>query len=177
MKSFLSNLNTRLLIIHFIAFWLFMYGVQTLAFSHDYKFLYYGSERVMRLNFPGRFEADMTFIEQFGNIGLVIAYIISWAISSKRNWHWINSTVVFVVMFLLENLLVLKSPGVHAIFLRSGGLFKVYSLWGHLVIGIVLIAASLSLFFAKRVVRYISYETQKDKQIAKAQKKAARMGK
>lgn len=131
----------------------------------------------MRLNFPGRFEADMTFIEQAGNIGLLIAYIISWTISLKRNWHWINSTVIFVAMFLLENLLVLKLPGVHAIFLHSGGLFKVYSLWGHLVIGILLIAASLLLFFATRVVRYISYETRKDKQMAKALKKAARKGK
>ena len=177
MKRFFSNFNTRLLIIHFVAFWLFMYGFEVLAFSHDYKFLYYGTQRVMRLNFPGRFEGDMNFIEQLGNIGLIVAYIISWAISSKRNWLWINCTVIFVVLFLLENLVVLKSTYLHNVFLGAGGLFKVYNLWAHIVLGVVLLAIGVLLFFAKRIQRYISYDTQKDKQKLKDAKRAARKGK
>jgi hypothetical protein len=177
MKSFFSNFNVRLLIIHFVALWLFMYGFEVLAFSHDYKFLYYGTQRVMRLNFPGRFEADMNFIEQAGNIGLIIAYIISWSLSYKRNWHWINSTLIFVILFLLENLVVLKSPYLHSVFLGAGGIFKVYNLWAHIVLGIILLAVGVLLFFTKRIVRYISYETQKDKQKAKEAKRAARKGK
>jgi hypothetical protein len=132
-----------------------MYGFQTIAFLKDYNFLYLISERVQRLNYPGRLTSDMTFIEQSGNIGLLIAYVISWFIASKRNWNWINSVIVFAVAFLLENFVVLKSVALHKAFLNPGGLFKVYAFWAHLACGLGLLAIGCVLFFWKRIIIFI----------------------
>ena len=65
MKSLFSNFNARLLLIHFIAFWFFMYGFQMISFLHDYDFLFF--QHTLRINFHGRFDYDMVIIEQSGS--------------------------------------------------------------------------------------------------------------
>ena len=177
MKSFLSNLNARLMIIHFIAFWFFAYAFFTLAFLHDYAFLHLSSEHMLLLNDRGRFIRDKEFIRQSGNFGLLAAYIISWSISSKRNWHWINSVIIFVLAFGLYNLGYLGWNLVHGFFQQPAKLFPVNSVWGYLTDGLILLAIGLILLFSKGIIRYIDHSTAKDKQKAVANKKAARKGK
>jgi hypothetical protein len=174
MKSFLLNLNTRLLVIHFIAFLFFMYGFQILAFLHDYGFLYYAHMKVVDL--PHRLDFDMTIIEQSGNIGLIVAFILSYIISARNGWNWVNSVVVFLLTFLIENLIFLKWTRFHDFYLSPGGLFNVYSKGGHFVLGLILISIGVLLIFLKRIVRYISYDTMKDRNLAVAHRIAAKKG-
>jgi len=175
MSKLSSNLNTRLLLIHFAAFLFIMYGFQMLSFLHDYDFLYF--QHTLRMNFHGRFDFDMVIIEQSGSFGLIVAYIISWIVSGRHGWHWINSAIVLVVTFLLENLVLLHWSHFHDIYLSPGGLFHIYSKWGHIAIGIALLGVGVFFMLSKVIIRYISHETAKDKQKAKAEKKLARKGK
>ncbi len=177
MKSFLSNLNARLMIIHFIAFWFFAYAFFTLAFLHDYAFLHLSSEHMLLLNDRGRFIKDKEFIRQSGNFGLLAAYIISWWISSKKNWHWVNSVIIFVIAFALYNLGYLGWNLVHSFFQEPAKLFPVNSVWGYLTDGLILLAIGLILLLSKGIIRYIDHSTAKDKQKIVANKKAARTGK
>ena len=177
MKSFLSNLNIRLMSIHFFAFWFFAYAFFTLAFLHDYNFLHLSSEHMLLLNDKGRFIHDKEIIRQAGNFGLLTAYIISWSISTKRNLHWINSVIIFLITFPLYNLGWLGWNMLHPIFQAPGKLFALYSVLQYLTNGLILLAVGCLLFFLKIIIRYISYDTLKDKQKAKAIKKAVRKGK
>jgi hypothetical protein len=163
MRSLFSNFNSRLLAIHFIAFWFFIYAFQTLGFLHDYKFLFMIQERVNRLNFPDRFNADMIFIQQAGNIGLLAAYVISWTISTNRNWHWINSVFIFLLAFVIKNFVLVKWSSYNNVFMSPGGVFKVYSIWGHVAIGLIAIAVGLVIFFSKALIRYIEKNSATDK--------------
>jgi hypothetical protein len=162
------------LVIHSIAFLFFMYGFQILAFLHDYAFLYYAHMKVVDL--PHRLDFDMTIIEQSGNIGLIVAFILSYIISARNGWNWVNSVVVFLLTFLIENLIFLKWASFHDIYLSPGGLFHVYSKGGHFVLGFILVGIGVLLIFSKRATRYISHDTLKDRNLAAASKKAAKKG-
>lgn len=151
--SFLSNFNARLMIIHFIAFCLFIWGFETLAFLHHYDFLFSIAQHINRITFRDQFNADLEFVVQAGNIGLLIAYVISWIISNKKHWHWINSAIIFLLAFLLKNFIM--SSFLDKIFLTPGGPFKIYSMWGHIVMGIALLGLGSLLFFSKRIIRFI----------------------
>jgi hypothetical protein len=170
MKSFLSNLNARLLAIHFIAFWLVMYAFQEAAFLRDYKFMYL--DHVGRINAPFRFDADMALVEQAGNIGLILAFILSWVISVRKNWHWINSVIVFVATFAIENWGLLHWKKFHDIYLSPGGLFKAYSVWAHVLVAVLLLAAAGLLIYSKPIVRFISGKANDKKAALKGGKKA-----
>jgi hypothetical protein len=170
-----SILNTRLLVIHFIAFLLIMYGAQMFGFIFDYKFLFL--DHTNRINYPSRMDSDMAIVEQVGNFGLILSFILSWVISSRKNWHWINSIIVFVLTFAIENWVLLRWTKFHNIYLSPGGLFHVFSKWGHIAEGTILLVVGLSLLFLKAITRFISHDTAKDKEKAKAAKKAARKGK
>jgi hypothetical protein len=173
MKSLFSNFNARLLLIHFIAFWFFMYGFQMISFLHDYDFLFF--QHTLRINFHGRFDYDMVIIEQSGSFGLIAAYITSFFISSKQGWHWINSALVFMVTFLLENFVLLHLVKFHDIYLSPGGLFHVYSKWGHLALGIALLAVGVLLIISKKVIKYINGKSSNDKKKAATGKQPRRV--
>ena len=172
MRTFFSNFIVRLLVIHFIAFWLFVWAAQTFAFLHDYTFLFMFVEHINRLNFPERYKADLTIIEQAGNIGLLVGYVISWFISNKKKWHWINSLVIFLLVFLLKNFFL--NNFINHIFLVRGGPFKIYTVWGHILFGTALTAIGLVLFFSKRVIRFIDPTNKTNKKAAVTHRAAAK---
>jgi hypothetical protein len=161
------------MIIHFIAFLFFVFAFQTLAYLKDFNFIFSPSQSMSRLNIPQRFYADMEFIAQIGNLGLLAGYVISWTISSKRNWHWANSVIVFVLLFVLKNF-VLTHWGYYAnVVIRPGGPFNIYSMWGHIVLGIVLLGIGLALLFSKKVISYIEASKPEVKQPVKKGKARA----
>ena len=174
MKNLFSNLNARLMVIHFIAFWFFAYAFFTLSNLHDYGFLHLSSEHMLLLNDSARFIRDKEFIRQSGNFGLLAAYIISWAISSKRNWHWINSVIIFLPAFVLYNLGYLGWNMVHGIFQAPGKLFPVNSVWEYLTNGLILLAIGSVLLFSKRLKRYIDMGNPNSVKGNKADRKAAK---
>ncbi len=170
MRSFLSNLNARLLAIHFVAFWLVMYAFQEAAFLRDYKFMYL--DHFGRMNAPFRYDADMALVEQAGNIGLILAFILSWVISGRKNWHWINSVIVFVATFAIENLWLLRWKKFHDIYLSPGGLFKAFSISAHVAVIVILLAVAGLLIYSKPIVRFISGKANDKKAASKNGKNA-----
>lgn len=156
MQSFFSKLNLRLIVIHFFAFLFFLFAFHTVAFLYDYKFLYLVSEHTNRLNFPGRFENDMTIVEQAGNLGLLTAYVISWSVSSRRDWFWLNSVIVFVLWFAIKNFGLPQFKFYEKLIMSPGGFLKVYSLWGHVAVGAVSIAIGLFIFLFNKLNQYIN---------------------
>ncbi|MDR3693612.1 hypothetical protein [Mucilaginibacter sp.] len=155
MRSLFSNLNARLIIINLIAFWLFFYAFQTLSFLHDYNFLYLPSERMARLNLPARRANDMNFIKQAGNFGLVAAYVISWFVANKRDWHWLNGVISFVITFTLCFFGWFGWSFLHGIFQAPSKLFAPTSVWGYLISGVIMIALGLLVLLSKKVISFI----------------------
>jgi hypothetical protein len=155
MRKFFSQLNGRLMVIHFIAFWFFIYAFQTLSFLHDYSFLYLGENSFNGERLPARFSGDMEFIRQAGNIGLLVAYIISWSISTKREWFWLNSVIIFVLAFVLKNFGWLGWKYLSHVFTAPGNVFKEHSVVSYWINGFVMLAIGLLIFFSKKLIRYI----------------------
>jgi hypothetical protein len=143
------------MIIHFIAFLFFVFAFQTLAYLRDFNFIFLTYQNIGLVISPQRFYADMEFIAQIGNIGLLAGYVISWIVCSKRSWHWANSVIIFVLLFVLKNFVFTHWAYYANVVIRPGGPFKIYSLWGHIVLGIVLLGIGLELLVSKKVISYI----------------------
>ena len=154
-KNFFISINIRLILIHFIAFWLFIYGFQTLAFLHDHEFFKASLNRINALNFPARYDADATFVQQSSIFGLLLAYIISWTISSRRDWFWASSAICFVLAFVMRVNGLLLWDKLHGTFLWAGGLFNEDSIWGYIVNAALMIGLGCIVFFWNRIIHII----------------------
>ncbi|CAN5233472.1 hypothetical protein BH09BAC6_BH09BAC6_30510 [soil metagenome] len=151
----ISKLNARLIIIHFIACWFFIYAFHTLSSLWDYSFLYTPAEQMNRANDPQRFATDMSVINESGALGLIVAYIISWQISIRRNWFWLNAVIVFVVAYILKYNNLLGWSTLQQVFLAPGHIFRVNSIACFLTNGLIMLLFGSLLFFLKPVTRFI----------------------
>lgn len=173
MKSFLSKLNIRLLIIHFIAYWLFVYGFDTLGSLYDFKFLYYSNAYLVSVVAKQRFNDDILIINLFGTGGLVIAYIISWQLSVKKDWFWANAVIILLLAFFLKSHDYLAWNSMKSIFLAPGNLIFNNSMPGVIVNAVIMIALGCFLLLKKQIIDYIDRGVKRiDKDVAR---KAARM--
>jgi hypothetical protein len=162
MSNSTPKLNARLLVIHFIACWFFIYAFQTLAFLYDYKFLFVQSADT-RAHDVARFQMDMKVYNEAGFLGLLIAYLISWRISLKRNWFWINSVVVFVLAYFLKQFGWLGWSTLQKVFLAPGHLFKINSIAAFATNGIFMLTIGLVLLFLNSIKRFIDRGFYADK--------------
>jgi hypothetical protein len=165
MKSLISQLNIRLILIHLAAFWLFFFAFHTLAFLHDNAFFNPVLYQVNRVTFPDRFNADITFIEQAANIGLVLAYIISWFICLKKGWHWINGVIIFVIAFILGNKNWFGWQLVNKVFLTPGRIFHDGSLLIYWTDGLIMLLLGSLLLFLNPVKRFIDRGSAEQKKV------------
>ena len=147
----MSKINFRQLFIHFLASWFFIYAFHTLSSLYDYSFLYTAAEHLNRTNDPQRFASDMYIINESGAIGLIVAYIISWQISLRRNWFWLNSVIVFAIAFVLKYNNLLGWSSLQHVFLAPGHVFRVNSIACFLTNGLIMLAIGLVLFFLKGI--------------------------
>jgi len=173
MSSFISKLNPRLLIIHFIASWLFLYGFHTIATLYDYSFLYTKQPPFMtQVLIQRKLESDMLIINEAGIIGLVLAYIISWRLSVKQNWFWLNSVLIFLIAFSLTAFDLLGWKQLRPICMFPGRVFEINS-QPYLIMNVaIMLAVGCFLFFNKRVIGFINGGSKADKNPA-ANKQAA----
>lgn len=166
LEKIISKLNWRQVIIHFIAFCLFIYAFQTFSYLHNTTLI-----EVVR-NSKGRIP-NTTFIDNnisstdlmrfllWTNIsplvGLLISFFMAIMISKKRAWFWVNSLLAFLVAyFLLWNHLLgwdslkqtLMTPG--KIF--SNAIVEVFSR------GIILLLIGLLFFYLKPITRFLEYK-------------------
>jgi hypothetical protein len=164
-SNFLSKLNWRLMVIHFVACWFFIYGFQQLAALHDIALTnaFTNIKNVdddKMLNVIKRFGAsriatEALWINLSGPLGLLTGFIISLLVSLKHKWYWLNSVIVFVVMILLKRFKLLGWYYLKQIVLEPGYLFKSPTA-RFLANGLIMLAIGLSLFFMKWSIRFIN---------------------
>ncbi len=163
MRNFISKLNTRQLIIHFIASWFFVYAFRTAANLYDHSFLLAENLDVMRLIFKERYNTDMFIVTQCGILGLLISYVIAWVISLKRNWFWANSVIIFLGVFLLYNYNLLGWATLRYLALAPGQIFGSSSVLAVIVDFIILLSIGCYLFFRKGIKDFIDTGVNKPK--------------
>jgi hypothetical protein len=89
-----------------------------------------------------------------GQVGLLVAFIISMTISIKRHWFWINSFIAFIVIYFPYKFDLLGWTYLKRIFWYIGQRFN-NSTSEFLFNGIVLLVIGLLIFFLKRLIRFI----------------------
>lgn len=175
MSKFLQQLNWRLIIVHLIAFWFFYYGAQTLAFLKDIPFAQPDLNAIIKAAQKPRYEFDKNFIEQMGNIGLVLAYILSWYVSWKRNWHWINGVIAFIAAFALGYYNWFGWDHLSDFFLAPGRLFRSHPIVNFIISGGIMLILGLLLLFWKKIQRFIDKGQYVDKAALAAEKSKRRV--
>ncbi|MES2110491.1 MAG: hypothetical protein V4577_17160 [Bacteroidota bacterium] len=154
MGSIVSKFNVKLLVIHFVAFWLFIYGFQTLAYLYDFDFLIFLPVEA-RLNDVPRTNFDMKVVAQAGLVGAIVAYLISWRISLKRNWFWLNSTLIFVLIYVLKLYDLLGWAKLQKVFLLPGSIFRLNTRTYFIANAGIMLAIGCWLLLAKPIKRFI----------------------
>lgn len=154
MKSFFSKFNVKLLVIHFIAFWLFIFAFRTLSFLYDFSFLIAGPVEA-RINDVARIKTDMDLVALAGLFGAITAYVISWLISLKRNWFWLNSTITFVLIYVLKLNDMLGWSTMEKVFLAPGRIFRLNTRTFYVTNGLILLGLGCYLLFSERVKAFI----------------------
>ena len=118
MKTLLRKLNWRLILIHFLALWLFMDAFRLFASLYDYNFLHAlkhafstlkGSSKALndlRLLYPNtnlaeRLADDLKRMTLMQFVGLLGAFLISLRVTLKMRWFWLNSVFAFFAGFLI----------------------------------------------------------------------------
>jgi len=175
MSKFFQLLNWRMIILHLVAFWFFYYSFETFAFLKDRAFAEPTLNAMIKAAQLQRYNMDKTFIEQMGNIGLVLAYVLSWWIASRRGWHWINGVIAFIVAFALGYSNWFGWDHLSPIFLAPGRLFKQTSIWNFVTSGTIMLAIGLLILFWKKIQQYIDRGSYVDKTALEAQKKKKRV--
>lgn len=166
MRSFVSKLNIRQLIIHFIACWLFLYAIHTLATLYDYLFLYATTPPAMGpMLIKQKYDTDMLIITEAGYVGLIVAYIISWRISVKHQWFWINSVIVFLVIFVLAFFDRLGWGQLRNICMAPGLIFGKNTKLYLITDVAIMLAVGSFLFFNKWIISFIDKGVRGDKKV------------
>ena len=154
MGSSVSKFNVKLLVIHFVSFWLFIYGFQTLSYLYDFNFLIFLPVEA-RLNDVPRTNFDMKVVAQAGLVGAIVAYLISWRISLKRNWFWLNSTLIFVLIYVLKLYDLLGWSRLQKVFLLPGSIFRLNTRTYFVANAGIMLAIGCFLLFSKHIKRFI----------------------
>ncbi|ASU35421.1 hypothetical protein [Mucilaginibacter xinganensis] len=169
MASFFSKFNIKLLVIHFIALWFFIYAFQTLAYLYDFNFLIFLPVEA-RINDVPRVNFDMKLVAQAGLVGAIAGYIISWRISLKRNWFWLNSVLIFVLIYVLKLYDLLGWSKLQKVFLLPGQIFRLNTRTFYVTNGLIMLAIGCCLLFSERIKDFIDGKrnvTGKGKNIGK----------
>jgi len=174
LSNFLSKLNWRLILIHFIACWFFYHALWQLGFLYDYKFLEllsrynvfdlmkhnnYEEVRTIfkdyqNLQFGSRLSMDLVYAALTGLAGILIGFVISLLISIKNKWFWVNSLIIFLATFGVYFLDRFYWYHIRFALMFPGKLFKSNQAY-NLTSGLFLLAIGLILFFWNRIVRFI----------------------
>src|SRR3954462_8193117 len=129
LKRFISKINWRQLLIHFIATWFFIHSFQTLSYLSNTRLIkiYGGANEGTEMNALFNNGITTSDLVDFcfwtacsGFIGLLVAFVISLIISIKKGWFWFNSLIVLIVTYLLQRFTSLGWPYVRKVFLFIG---------------------------------------------------------
>ncbi len=164
LQTFIAKLNWRLVLIHFIATWLIVHSFPLLAKLYDIElyenlWIIIGDDKekikglfnndVYLRSFQYFYLTEATWI-----IGLLTSLIISLVIAKKKKWFWVNSLIVFVLMFILMRWNISGWQYLKIIFLTPGEIFKNNFLM-LLTNGLILLGLGLFVFYNKRFRSFI----------------------
>ncbi|WP_426668824.1 hypothetical protein ACPPVU_21655 [Mucilaginibacter sp. McL0603] len=158
LSNILSKLNWRLMVIHFIACWFFIYAFQQLSVLHDPEF--FKEVRNIRSSaVQRRIFYNAIWFSFSADAGLLTGFIISLVLSIKHKWYWLNSVIAFVLIALLKWFDLLGWDYLKHIFLKLGLLFKSNAEY-FLANGLVMLVIGLCLFFMRWSIRFINGDKQ-----------------
>ena len=163
-SNFTSKLNGRLIVIHLIACWFFIYSFLMFSYLHDHEFLqlvlnhpknWFKDPQIRHFNASAIF-IDALWISLSKPIGLLTGFLISLTIVIKKKWYWVNSLIVFLVAILLLRYHLFGWHYLSYVFMAPGSLFKEYSIWYFLTNGLVMLAIGMLILFLKQVQQFIN---------------------
>lgn len=162
-QNFISRLNWRQILTHFLAFWFFIHAFETFSYLYNTRLLeivrHSNSQDLnQKLVDNNVSTADLTYFVVWTNIsgfiGLIVAFVISLAISFKRHWFWLNSLVVLIVTYVLYKFDLLGWTYLKKFFWRFGQTFSDIKI-EFIVNGALLLVVGLLIFFLKRPNTFI----------------------
>jgi hypothetical protein len=154
------QLNWRQIIIHFIASFCLMLAFRMLTFLTNIKLLETVLYPKSDLNEEqGKILSDvLSFsitISLIGSLGLLISFIISLTISLKKKWGWINSILVFLIIYSL-GWLSIRGESITSVLFTALGKLSTNLKFEIFASGMLLITTSFLLFFSKKVNKFIA---------------------
>ena len=161
--NFISRLNWRQILIHFVAFCFFIYAFQTLVFLYDTKIVdiirQKGDQDIdTALTNNGTDASDLVWftflLSTSGLIGLLVAFIISLIVSLKRKWFWLNPLICLFITYFLYRFNFLGWTYLKKIFWMPGKIFHSTTL-EFLISGLILLAIGIFCLFLPKVHRFI----------------------
>src|SRR5947209_2320237 len=106
LSNFLSKLNWRLMVVHFIACWFIFHAFWQLGYLYDYNYMEkvvhqisFEKHQMKINNYHGLDGYRMGMISvnvlliSFGS--LLLSFVISLLLTLKYKWYWVNSIIVF----------------------------------------------------------------------------------
>lgn len=163
LEKFISLLNWRQIIIHFVASCFFVYGFKTLATLYNLElleaYLYSNNGYKMEVLNSKKYDSNafsnlFIFPYYFAIIGLLVTFLISLIISIKKKWSWFNSLIMFLLTYFLYRFDLLGWSYFKNVFLLIGKMFNDNFL-SVLVNGTLMLMIGLLFFFSKISTRFI----------------------
>ena len=163
LRNFIGKINWRQILIHFVACWFFIQAFHTLSFLYNTNLVdtvrqANGKDTIKILTDKGTTATELVYYQLWtsisGFIGLLVAFIISFSISLKRRWFWLNSIILLIVTYTFYSFDTLTWTYSKKIFWYLGQMIN-NSTAEFLVNGIILLAIGLIIFFLKASNRFI----------------------
>jgi len=108
----------------------------------------------------------MKIVAQAALVGAIVAYIISWRISLKRNWFWLNSVFIFILIYILKLYDLLGWSQLQKVFLLPGSIFRLNTRTYYVTNGAVMLAIGCFLLFSGKVKKFIDGKKAEEKRTA-----------
>lgn len=165
LKTFISKLNWRQVIVHLLACYFLMYAFQTLSYLYDIRLVeisrHYDqstlTQELDKRKIDHDYYADYLGYYPFmmGLIGLLVAFVISIVIAIKRRWLWLNSFIAFVITYFLYRLNIPPWKIVAPIFRYPGQIITGSVKLEFIINGIIPLAIGMLIFLSKYSKRFI----------------------
>lgn len=151
----MKRLNSKHILVHLVALWLFAFAFQTYAYLTDPDL----SELLRHSNNSKKALIDQNYgvvsltslnlsIGFLHTFGLITGFIISIIVSIKRKLFWINSLIAFIIIVISGYLNLLGWNYLKNIFLLPGEAFA--GRWYYLINGSTMLLIGLILLLIKR---------------------------
>ncbi|MUV03083.1 hypothetical protein GN157_05110 [Flavobacterium rakeshii] len=157
MKNFISKLNWRLILVHVLATYFFVFGIKLLSFFSDIeavKVLLTNREEPVGDDYVFRIGMINLYNFYSGCAAIILVFIISLILCKKYRWYWGNSLIVFIFSMTMYWLGYTGWTYVKIVLLMPGTIFK--QIEPEFITNILILLTFGVLFlFNKRIIRFV----------------------